>query len=353
MAQVLTDAAVQRYKPGAVRRIIRDAKATSLYLVVQPSGHKSWMMRFRRNGGAAAKIVLGPVDASGRESAGEPTIGMPLTLAGARQLAAQVHRDRAMGRDPIADHRLRKQRAAATAGAANTFGAAAADFVQQYASKKVRRWKEQARLLGLDPEDLAPISGGLATRWANKPVADITGHDIHVLIVETRERGAPGLERRSDGPTESRARAMLSCLSRMFRWLLQHRRAETNPCTGVHRPDTPPARDRVLADAEIVRFWAATDAVGEPLGALLRLLLLTGSRLNEVAQMTRAELSDDLKVWSLPSARTKTPSRARRAAPTPGARHPAGRAAYRGLSVRVQHQRPHAGLRMEQVQAAA
>src|SRR5262245_7952615 len=107
-AKMLTDAAVKKLKPiPGRRRIVRDAGARSLYLVVQPSGHKSWVMRFRRPSGTPGKISLGPVDLSGREIAGEPAIGMPLTLTGARQLAAQVHRERVLGRDPVADHKVR------------------------------------------------------------------------------------------------------------------------------------------------------------------------------------------------------------------------------------------------------
>lgn len=41
------------------------------------------------------------------------------------------------------------------------------------------------------------------------------------------------------------------------------------------------------------------------LSALLKLLLLTGCRLNEVAGMTRTELSDDGATWNIPGSRTK------------------------------------------------
>jgi Arm DNA-binding domain len=95
--KTLTDAAVRKYRPAGKRRVIRDLGGRSLYLVIHPTGAKSWMMRFRRSGGKAGKIVLGPLHASD-EPPGEPTVGMPLTLAGARQVAAQVHRDRALGR---------------------------------------------------------------------------------------------------------------------------------------------------------------------------------------------------------------------------------------------------------------
>jgi hypothetical protein len=66
-------------------------------------------MRFRRPDGRPAKLTLGPVDLSGTEI-GEPILGAPLTLAGARVLAAEVHRQRVMGRDVVADHAAAKHR---------------------------------------------------------------------------------------------------------------------------------------------------------------------------------------------------------------------------------------------------
>jgi len=307
--KVLTAAAAAKLRPGKQRREIPDGGSLGMRLVIQPSGYKSWALRFRRPDGKPGKLTLGPLDVSGREAEGEPVLGAPLTVASARRLAAEVNRQRALGRDVVADYAAdkRRRRAERETRAASTFGAAARDFVEEYASKKVRRWKEQARLLGFRPtaNGVEIIRGGLADRWAEKPIAAIDGHDIHALIDETRRSGAPGLERRAEGPTETRARAMLSCLSRMFRWLVQHRRAETNPCAGVHRPEASRARDRVLTDAEIVRFWTATDAAGEPFRPVLKLLLLTGCRLNEVAGMRRAELSDDGATWTIPGERTK------------------------------------------------
>ena len=309
MAKILTAAAVQKLKPAAVRREISDAGAAGLHLVIQPSGAKSWAMRFRRPNGTPAKLTLGPLDLSGREAPAEPTIGQPLTLAAARALAAEICRQRVGGRDVVADHDAsrRRQRSENETRDKSTFAAAARDFVEGHAMTKTRRWQEQARLLGLRPtaEGLEVIRGGLADRWGDKPIAEIDGHDIFGVVDETRRTGAPGLERRSDGQTEARARAMLSCLSKMFGWLVQHRRVNQNPCAGVHRPDAPKARDRVLTDAEIVKFWSATDAERKEFSALLKLLLLTGCRLNEVAGMTRAELSGDGATWSLPGKRTK------------------------------------------------
>jgi integrase len=306
MTKALTAAAVAKYRAGKHRREITDG-TSGLRLVVQPSGAKSWAMRFRRPSGKTAKLTLGTVDDNGGEDAGEPVLGGHLSLAAARRLAAEARRQLALGRDPAAAHLAEKERirAAAIESGANTFATAARDFIEQHASKKVRRWKEQARLLGLEPADLTLIPKGLAERWRDRPITEIDGHDVHALVDEVRRMGAPGLKRRSEGETESRARAMFAVLSVLFRWLLRRRRISQNPCISVHRPAAPAARDRVLSDPEIVKFWAATSTIGELFGQVLKLLLLTGCRRDEIAHMTFAELDDDLTMLRLPKERTK------------------------------------------------
>ena len=61
----------------------------------------------------------------------------------------------------------------------------------------------------------------------------------------------------------------------------------------------------MLTASEIRWLWSACDTVGEPFGRLVKLLLLTGARLNEVARMTRGELSADDATWALAGTRTK------------------------------------------------
>ena len=96
-AKLLTAAAVARLRPGPQRVEIRDAGCPGLILIIQPSGVKSWAMRFRRSGGRLMRMTLGPVDQTGTADA--PRIGVPLTLAGARKLAAEVQHQRALGID--------------------------------------------------------------------------------------------------------------------------------------------------------------------------------------------------------------------------------------------------------------
>ncbi|MCS3761658.1 integrase [Bradyrhizobium centrosematis] len=236
-----------------------------------------------------------------------PVIGGHLTLAGARRIVAELRHQLAQGHDPAAAHFAKRDltRSAREQHAKHTFEIAARDFIEQYAAKKTRRWKEQARLLGLLPKDLSLIPNGLSNRWAKRPIIEIEANDIFSIVDETRCSGAPGLVRRSEGPTDSRARAMLSTLSMMFSWLAQQRRVSRNPCAEVHRPDTPKPRDRVLSNAEVIKFWSACENEPVNFAAPLKLLLITGCRLNEVAGMRQSELSDDRTAWVIPGIRTK------------------------------------------------
>ena len=153
MAKTLTAVAVKNCRPTKGRREIPDGGCPGLYLVVHASGRKTWAMRFRRPSGKPAKLTLGPVDLSGSEAATDPVIGRPLTLASARRLATEVHHQRAKGRDVVADHDAakRRQQSEHATRSANTFGAAARDFVEGHAMEKTRQWRSTARLLGLDP----------------------------------------------------------------------------------------------------------------------------------------------------------------------------------------------------------
>jgi integrase len=316
----LTEPTIRQYRPGAKRREIPDSQAPSLYLIVQarPSRTMSWALRFRRPDGRACKLTIGRVDLSA-EPSDAPVVGGALTLRQARMLAAKIDRDRARGIDVIEEHKAQKSRqatAAATA-AANSFATVAREFFVDHRTKRhqirPRHWRADARLLGLDyPRDCDPahtepkvIPGSLVAVWADKPVADIDGHDVHVVVDEARRLGIPGLPKRNRGVSEARGRKVHAALSNLFRWAQQKRKVAVNPCTGVWHPGAPPAREHVLTEAELKLFWQACEQIGPPYGPLFLTLLLTGQRLSEVAGMTRAELSDDGTQWTLPGVRTK------------------------------------------------
>jgi integrase len=145
----------------------------------------------------------------------------------------------------------------------------------------------------------------LTQRWHDREVISITADDLYGVVDEARRIGIPGLARRRNGLSNTQGRAMGAALSKMFAWLVEHRRITTNPALGMYKPPAPDARDRVLSGIEIRWFWQACDELGEPFGALLKLLLLTGCRRDEVADMTHGELSDGGSVWTIPGQRTK------------------------------------------------
>jgi integrase len=302
----LTAISVKAYRPQKKRREIADSKAVGLFLIVQPSGKKSWAVRLRRPDGRPAKLTLGVVDLADKETADEATLGAPLSLAQARQLAASIARERARGVDVVAKHQTDKarQRDAAAIAHADAFVACAREFFVDHKTKRQirpRRWREDAAVLGLkyplgsDPTTTEPgiIKGGLADVWRDRLVTQIDGHDIHSVVTEARKHGSDG-----------RARKLFAALSVFFSWLQRHRRVTANPCAGVFRPGPPPSRERVLSDDEIVVFWHATDRLSAPAGALFKLLLCTGCRLREASGTKHADVDAD-GVWIIPGNRTK------------------------------------------------
>ena len=103
-----------------------------------------------------------------------PVIGQPLTVDGARALAADINRQRARGIDVIAHYKAIKQRQGAGVRQQGTFPTHARDFIDRHARPKTRRWRETARLLGYDfppdGDDAAPvlIKGSLSDRWRDR-----------------------------------------------------------------------------------------------------------------------------------------------------------------------------------------
>ena len=135
--------------------------------------------------------------------------------------------------------------------------------------------------------------------------SEIDASMIYSIVDELRRHGIPGTKPKNGGSSDARGRAMAGALGKLFAWAVQHRRISNNTTLGMFRPKSPPSRDRVLGKQEIRQFWKACDEIGWPFGPCLQLLLLTGARRSEVADMQWAELNEDFSVWSLPSSRTK------------------------------------------------
>jgi integrase len=124
------------------------------------------------------------------------------------------------------------------------------------------------------------------------PIDRITRRDVAPrLLTITRESGSP---------TCARARATLSA---MFVWAIGAGLTEANPMIGTNRPELPPSRERVLDDSELAAIWRACQ-VGD-FTPIIRLLMLTGCRRQEVGGAKWEEFDLDRGIWTIPAARTK------------------------------------------------
>ena len=168
MAKLLTAQAVEKLKPGAVRREVADARLTGLYLVIQPSGTKSWAVRYRYAGNPR-KLTLGPYPA--------------IDVAKARKRAGDALEALAEGLDPAAEKRAAKARQHETGLDRDSFGAVVRLFIERHARVKTRSWRQTGRLLGLTPDPVRPdalidINGGIAARWADRQIDAITRREV-------------------------------------------------------------------------------------------------------------------------------------------------------------------------------
>ncbi|MFD2498581.1 tyrosine-type recombinase/integrase [Rhizorhabdus histidinilytica] len=100
-------------------------------------------------------------------------------------------------------------------------------------------------------------------------------------------------------------RNAFAVLRRLFSWAVGRGDIERSPFEGMEVPPPVPARDRVLTDEEIAIIWSAAADAGSLFGPIVRLLLATGQRREEVTQMDWAEVKRSEALWRLPKERAK------------------------------------------------
>jgi integrase len=92
-------------------------------------------------------------------------------------------------------------------------------------------------------------------------------------------------------------------LSKFFSWLISEGHADHNPVSGTIKTGGR-ARERVLQDSELLAIW---NGVGDDdYGAVLKLLILTGARRDEIGSLTRSELNIGQRQIELAARRTKS-----------------------------------------------
>lgn len=267
MAKVLTVKAVDAAKPADKRVEIPDGGLPGLYLVVQPSGAKSWAVRYRY-GGKPKKMGLGRY----------PVVG----LGEAREKAGEALKVLDGGTDPA--QAKKAERAAAEEQDRDTIENVVDLFITRYAKPKNRSWEETDRILRRE----------VLPKWQGRAVGDIRKRDIIELIDGIVDRGAATMANR-----------VFAAVRKMFSWAAERDLIEASPCAGLRPPAPETRRDRVLTEDELVAVWRGADAMGWPFGPMVKLLILTGQRREEVAQARWSEMDLDGAEWVIPAARAK------------------------------------------------
>jgi integrase len=291
----LTALNVETWKPAAHRQEVLDRDG--LYLVVQPTGVKSWALRYRRKSdGKAVKHTLGSY----------PAISLKEARSKATELRAEIER----GGDPHGAKITARRRATEVD---DTFEAVARRYIIEHQFRHNRSWKWTARLLGFTVDgvteagkcpSLAILRDGSTDqrgrrrlspvdRWGARRIGEITDVDIIDALDQI------------SGHAPVSANRLHSALSALFAWARGKRLVAANPCTGLDRPAEERSRDHVLDEAGLQKVWLAAGEVGHPYAGIVRLLVLTGQRRNEIAGLRWSEIDLEERVIRLPGARTK------------------------------------------------
>jgi integrase len=86
-----------------------------------------------------------------------------------------------------------------------------------------------------------------------------------------------------------------------FNWCLQREYCTANPMAVIRKPKLPSAKERVLSDDELAAIWQATEDLGV-YGTIVRLLMTTGQRRQQIACLQTAWIDDKHKVIAFPAA---------------------------------------------------
>jgi integrase len=271
MPITLTDRAVQQAKAKGARVEIADAVLPGLYLLVQPTGVKSWAVRYRV-GRRTRKLTL-------------PGRYPVLTLAKAREAARTALESATAGEDPAAAKH-------AGTPADDTLAA----FIALYREKHVSTVRAgTAANINRELEHMQDA-------WPGRSLRSISKKDVVAVIDKAMKRGP------SAGVTAWKiAKAF-------FAWCEAREDEFASPARSIRKPAKEKSRDRVLDDSELKLAWEAANAEGGAAGALVKLLILTGARRNEMTELARHEIGAD--TIELSGERTKngllTKSRSRR-----------------------------------------
>lgn len=269
--KTITKRAVDALRPG---EIIADDQLPGFVCRRLPSGRLTFGYRFTKDG---RRRWL--------------AIGMGIAPEAARKAAARHAGSVAKDENPVTDREHRRRRALA----ARTLDQVLDGFINERVhGRGLRTAAEMGSLLD---RHVRPRLGG-------RPVEEIK----RLEIVELLDRIANAKSARShDGKSRRVADKVLGVLRSALNWHATRDDEFRSPIVaGMARTSIKElSRDRILSDDEIRSVWAALDKCQPAAYArIVRALLLSAARLNEIARLQRPEVDGDQ--ITIPAERVKT-----------------------------------------------
>jgi integrase len=228
-----------------------DSSYPGLALRVSPTGRKAWTYFFRLKNGKVKlhRMTLGVYPA--------------MSVEAAHQAWRVAYDFVQAGRDPRAPGDGQPT-------APTDFEGVVAEWLKKDQSKNRSAKRSEQRMKAL-----------VIPSWKNRDVRDITRRNCLDLIDSIADSGRVVLARR-----------VFSHLHRFFTWCISRGIREDNPLLHAERPGSEVSRDRVLGDEELVKVWRAGTEIPAPYRDAVRLLILTGARLQEISSLRWDEIKD-------------------------------------------------------------
>ena len=248
----LTDISLRSLKPGPEQYAVLDDVLPNFGVRVGTTGKLSFFVMYRKNGRRK------------RDTLGQFPI---VTLAEARLLARQ-RLARLVLKENNPEH----------APSVN-FAKAVEDFLRLHCAvrNKLRTAEETERLLR---RHWLPV-------FSRKALQDIRTHDVSDVFDALQN-------------TPSEAMHALAAIRIFFSWARQRRLIGHSPCEGLKLGIRSQPRTRVLTDPELVKVYRAAERIGYPYGTIVQLLLLSGQRRNEIANLQWRFINKDKREITLP-----------------------------------------------------
>lgn len=246
--------------PGKAEAFFWDAALPGFGLRAYASGRRQWVAQYRDGTGRTRRATLGDARIVELDEARE----------GARKLLSRVE----LGSDPQAEKQAARRAVRMSA------------IVEAYLADAEKRLK---------PRSFAEVKRHLEhhVKPLHQEAACELGRAVIVKLLD-------GISRDSGPVAANRVR---SSLSAMWVWGLRSGTIEgESPMAHVPKPGNETPRERVLTDAELALVWQVT-AGDHDHDRIVRLLMLTGARREEMAGMGWEEIEGSL--WTLPRARSK------------------------------------------------